>query len=188
MFSVYHYLSSLSLYLLSSQLLLLLPFLVTTLLTTQIQQTVSTNTCPSMCSCIWRNGKQTALCEKQSLISIPSGISSATQVLNLNKNNFQILPSKVFQERGLINLQKVFLSECRLGVIADDAFTQLTNLIELDLSTNLLTQVPTRSLKDCFNLRRLQLNFNPIQIIRAEAFLPLTHLKSLDLSGIHYLF
>jgi netrin-G1 ligand len=181
MCSIYHYLSSLSLYLLSSQLLL---FLSTILLMTQTQQTVSTITCPSMCSCIWRNGKQTALCEKQSLISIPSGISSATQVLNLNKNNFQILPSKVFQERGLINLQKVFLAECKLGVIADDAFTQLTNLIELDLSTNLLTQVPTKSLKDCFNLRRLQLNANPIQIIRAEAFLPLTHLKSLDLSGI----
>lgn len=141
------------------------------------------STCPSMCSCIWRNGKQTALCEKQGLISIPSGISSSTQVLNLNKNNFQILPQKVFQERGLINLQKVFLAECKLGVIADDAFTQLTNLIELDLSANLLTQVPTLALRDCFNLRRLQLNSNPISVIRADAFSPLSHLKSLDLSG-----
>lgn len=143
----------------------------------------SSNSCPSMCSCIWRNGKQTAICEKQSLISIPSGISSGTQVLNLNKNNFQILPSKVFQERGLINLQKVFLAECKLGVIADDAFTQLTNLIELDLSENLLTQVPTSALKDAFNLRRLLLNQNPISNIRAEAFAPLTGLKYLDLSG-----
>src|SRR5437899_3064337 len=74
------------------------------------------HSCPSLCSCIWRNGKQTAICEKQGLISIPSGIGSSTQVLNLNKNNFQILPSKVFQERGLINLQKVFLAECKLGV------------------------------------------------------------------------
>lgn len=144
----------------------------------------SSNSCPSMCSCIWRNGKQTAICEKQSLISIPSGISSGTQVLNLNKNNFQILPSKVFQERGLINLQKVFLAECKLGVIADDAFTQLTNLIELDLSENLLTQVPTNALKDAFNLRRLLLNQNPISNIRAEAFLPLNGLKYLDLSGM----
>lgn len=143
----------------------------------------SVRACPSMCTCIWRSGKQTALCEKQGLISIPSGISSSTQVLDLNKNNFQILPARVFQERGLINLQKVFLAECKLGVIAEDAFAQLTNLIELDLSQNLLTHVPSKALRDCPNIRRLQLNGNPIQSVRADAFAKLSHLKSIDLSN-----
>lgn len=142
-----------------------------------------TSACPTICTCIWRHGKQTASCERQGLISIPSGIKSGTQVLNLNSNNFQILPSKVFQERGLINLQKVFLSQCKLGVIAPDAFTQLTNLIELDLSGNLLTYVPTDIFKDCSNLRRLLLHGNPIQAVRANAFVPLDQLKSLDLSN-----
>ncbi|RWS16189.1 leucine-rich repeat and immunoglobulin-like domain-containing nogo receptor-interacting protein 3 [Dinothrombium tinctorium] len=139
--------------------------------------------CPSMCSCIWRNNKQTALCANQGLIAIPSGISPNMQVLDLTKNNFQILPSKVFQERGLINLQKIILSECKLGVIAPDAFYQLSNLIELYLSSNLLTSVPTEALKHCPSVRRLLLNGNPIQVIRENSFASLSHLNSLDLSN-----
>lgn len=142
----------------------------------------SQGVCPSKCNCIWRNGKQTTVCESQGLISIPSGIAQQTQVLNLNQNNFQILPAKVFQERGLINLQKVFLSRCKLGVIAEDAFLQLTNLVELDLSSNVLTSVPSDSLKHCPNLRRLVLNSNPIGAIRKETFASTPALNSLDLS------
>lgn len=139
--------------------------------------------CPQVCSCIWRNGKQTTICENQNLISIPNQISPSTQVLDLNTNNFQILPSKAFQERGLINLQKLFLPRCKLGAIADDAFTQLTNLVELDLSENLLTTVPVKALTNCTNLRRLLLNNNHIATLTAEAFAPLNNLKFLNLSG-----
>lgn len=139
--------------------------------------------CPSMCMCIWRNGKQTANCENQGLISIPSGITALTQVLSLNKNNFQILPTKVFQERGLSNLQKVFLAECKLGVIAPDAFDKLTNLVELDLSSNLLTNIPSEALEHAKNIRRLQLNGNPIRHIRRRSLAMLEHLNSLELSS-----
>ena len=139
--------------------------------------------CPQVCSCIWRNGKQTTICENQNLISIPNQISPSTQVLDLNTNNFQILPSRAFQERGLINLQKLFLPRCKLGAIADDAFVQLTNLVELDLSENLLTTVPVKALANTTNLRRLLLNGNHIATISAEAFAPLTSLKFLNLSG-----
>ncbi len=140
--------------------------------------------CPQVCSCIWRNGKQTTICENQNLISIPNQISPSTQVLDLNTNNFQILPSRAFQERGLINLQKLFLPRCKLGAIADDAFVQLTNLVELDLSENLLTTVPVKALANTTNLRRLLLNGNHIATISAEAFAPLTSLKFLNLSGM----
>ncbi|RWS29065.1 Leucine-rich repeat-containing protein 4-like protein [Leptotrombidium deliense] len=143
----------------------------------------SAQNCPSMCSCLWKNNKQTALCVNQGLISIPSGINPSTQVLDLNKNNFQILPAKVFEQRGLVNLQKVFLSECKLGVIAPDAFSHLHHLIELYLSSNLLTTVPSEALKHCPLVRRLQLNNNPIQAIRENSFDSLSHLMSLDLSN-----
>jgi len=139
--------------------------------------------CASMCECIWRSGKQTALCANQSLINIPSGFSSSTQVLILNNNNFQVLPAKVFQERGLNNLQKVFLSHCKLGVIAEDAFFQLTNLVELDLSFNLLTSVPFESLQHTPFLRKLYLDSNPIQTIRENSFASLQHLTYLNLSN-----
>lgn len=139
--------------------------------------------CPSKCSCIWRNGKQTTNCESQNLIAIPSGIAASTQVLNLNENNFQVLPSKVFQERGLTNLQKVFLSKCKLGVIADDALVQLSNLVELDLSNNLLTSVPKEALKETASLRRLVLAGNPIQTLKKDSFISIPSLNTLDLSG-----
>ncbi|KAH9507082.1 Leucine rich repeat C-terminal domain [Dermatophagoides farinae] len=140
-------------------------------------------TCPQVCSCIWRNGKQTTICENQNLISIPNQISPSTQVLDLNQNNFQILPSKAFQERGLINLQKLFIPKCKLGAIADDAFYQLTNLVELDLSDNLLTHVPVKALANATNLRRLLLNNNHIATITSESFAALNSLKFLNLSG-----
>ncbi|XP_074601811.1 uncharacterized protein LOC141855609 [Brevipalpus obovatus] len=138
--------------------------------------------CPSMCECLWRNGKQTAECGGQGLMSIPSGVSPSSQVLNLSRNNFQTLPHKVFQERGLINLQKIYLSECKLGMIAADAFIQLTNLIELDLSSNLLTSVPSESLQQTTALRRLNLKRNPIQVIHEDSLAQLAHLRFLDLS------
>jgi len=142
----------------------------------------SQNSCPSKCNCIWRNGKQTTICENQGFIAIPSGISIATQVLNLNANNFQTLPSRVFQERGLTNLQKVFLSKCKLGEMRKDALIQLTNLVELDLSYNLLTTVPSSSLEHTPGLRRLVLNNNPIATIPKDSFSHTPELNSLDIS------
>lgn len=146
------------------------------------QSSQSGSQCPSMCNCIWRNGKQTAICESQGLISIPSGILSTTQVLNLNRNNFQILPTRVFQERGLSNLQKVFLAECKLGVIAPDAFVQLTNLVELYLSGNLLTTIPKESFQSTPSLRKLDLHSNPISLVKRGSFEDLSNLNTLDLS------
>lgn len=139
--------------------------------------------CPQVCNCIWRSNKQLTMCENQGLISIPNLLSSATQVLDLNDNNFQMLPSRAFQERGLVNLQKLFLARCKLGTIADDAFYQLTNLVELDLSENLLTHVPMKALVNSTNLRRLLLNNNHIATINAESFATLNNLKFLNLSG-----
>ena len=65
------------------------------------------------------------------------------QVLDLGGNNLQILPREVFSRHGLLNLQKLKLSHCKIGQIDPTAFRGLTNLVELDLSSNLLTSVPT---------------------------------------------
>ena len=139
--------------------------------------------CPAKCTCIWKNGKQTTNCESQGLISIPAGIQASTQVLNLNSNKLHILPSKVFQERGLINLQKVFLSKCQLATIHRDALIQLTNLVELDISFNVLTSIPSDPFEATPALRRLVLNNNPIGSIRANSFSLTPNLNALDLSG-----
>ena len=85
------------------------------------------------------------------------------QVLDLGGNNLQILPREVFSRHGLLNLQKLKLSNCKIGQIDPTAFrgrllfrmnfifemikclicSGLTNLVELDLSSNKLASVPT---------------------------------------------
>ena len=82
-------------------------------------------------------------CRNQGQISIPDKIDLETQVLDLSGNNLQILPREVFARHGLTNLQRLHLSDCNLGQIDPSAFRGLSNLVELNLSGNLLTAVPT---------------------------------------------
>lgn len=138
--------------------------------------------CPNACICKWKSGKHTAECVSQGLFSVPAGLPPGLQVINLERNNFHSLPGRTFQERGLVNLQRVYLAHCRLGRVARDAFQQLTNLVELDLSWNLLTAVPSASLKGVPHLRRLQLSGNPIAQLENASFSGLQHLTSLHLS------
>ncbi|XP_013786338.1 leucine-rich repeat and immunoglobulin-like domain-containing nogo receptor-interacting protein 3 [Limulus polyphemus] len=139
--------------------------------------------CPVKCSCKWKHGKQTAECGSQGLDSVPQNLKLGTQVLELADNNIQYLPSRVFQQQGLVNLQKIYLSDCNLSGVANDTFYQLTNLVELDVSSNLLTTVPSISFRDTPFLRRLDLSKNPIRTIRNNSFSELSRLRSLELSN-----
>ncbi len=82
-------------------------------------------------------------CRDKQEISIPDQIDMETQVLDLSGNNLQILPREVFARHGLLNLQKLHLSDCKIGQIDPTAFRGLTNLVELNLAGNLLTTIPT---------------------------------------------
>ena len=82
-------------------------------------------------------------CRDAGQISIPDQIDVETQVLDLSGNNLQVLPREVFARHGLVNLQRLKLASCNLGQIDPSAFRGLTNLVELNLSGNLLTSVPT---------------------------------------------
>ena len=61
-------------------------------------------------------------------------------------------------------------------------FRGLTNLVDLDLSYNALTDIPTSAVENCKYLMRLSLRANPIRFIRANAFRGLNELVSLELS------
>ena len=91
----------------------------------------------------WLAGKRWVECQDQGQISIPDSIDPETQVLDLSGNNLQILPREVFARHGLTNLQRLHLARCKIGQIDPSAFRGLTNLVELKLSGNLLTAVPT---------------------------------------------
>lgn len=138
--------------------------------------------CPTVCACKWKNGKQTVECIDRALITIPENVDPETQVLDMSGNNLQILPRETFRRAGLLNLQRVYLKNCRVGQIDDQAFRGLTNLIELDLSHNLLTAIPSGTFQDVRFLRDLILSNNPIQKIDSHAFENIPGLVRLDLS------
>ncbi|XP_075225342.1 leucine-rich repeat, immunoglobulin-like domain-containing kekkon 2 protein [Lycorma delicatula] len=140
-------------------------------------------TCPISCICKWKGGKQTVECMNKSLITIPDGMDQGTQVLDFSGNNLQHLPRERFQRMGLINLQKIFLSRCRIIQIDDRSFKGLTNLVDLDLSDNLITTIPTETFYDYPSLMRLTLNGNSIKELKSGAFQPLSFLTNLDLNN-----
>lgn len=138
--------------------------------------------CPPVCVCKWKGGKQTVECINRALISVPELVDPATQVLDLSGNNLQILPHEAFARNGLLNLQRVYLRKCNIGQINDRAFKGLTNLVELDLSHNLLTQIPSNSFKDAPFLRDLTLSHNPVLKVSDDALRNLGSVVKLDLS------
>lgn len=138
--------------------------------------------CPTVCTCKWKGGKQTVECLDHQLINIPENIDPSTQVLDMSGSNLQILAGETFRRAELLNLQKLYLRNCRLGQIDEKAFDGLTNLIELDLSHNLLTSIPATSFQHITSLRDLTLASNPIQKIESHAFGNILSLSKLDLS------
>lgn len=139
--------------------------------------------CPVVCTCKWKGGKQTVECVERALITVPEMVDPATQVLDLSGNNLQILPRETFARTGLLNLQRVYLRSCNIGQINERAFKGLTNLVELDLSNNLLTQIPSQSFKDAPFLRDLSLAHNPVLKVHHDALTNLGSIVKLDLSS-----
>uniref|UniRef100_A0A1B6D059 Ig-like domain-containing protein n=1 Tax=Clastoptera arizonana TaxID=38151 RepID=A0A1B6D059_9HEMI len=142
----------------------------------------NSGSCPSVCVCKWKGGKQTVECTDRALLTVPENIDPETQVLDMSSNNLQILAKETFIRAGLLNLQKVYLKSCKLGQIDNRAFLGLTNLVELDMSNNLLTSIPSGTFEDVRFLRELILARNPIQKIEGNAFKTVPGLVKLDLS------
>ncbi|CAG9820202.1 unnamed protein product [Phaedon cochleariae] len=124
--------------------------------------------CPFPCICRWKNGKQTSECVNKDLLVIPDGLDATTQVLEFAGNNLRTLHREKFVRLDLINLQRIHLS--RISVVSEATFKGLTNLVELDLSDNLLDAIPSVSLLDCPALMRLSLSRNPITALDQNAF------------------
>ncbi|XP_012525484.2 leucine-rich repeat, immunoglobulin-like domain and transmembrane domain-containing protein 2 [Monomorium pharaonis] len=142
----------------------------------------ASDNCADKCSCKWKSGKRTVECVNRDLTSIPDWIDQETQVLDMSGNNIGHLPNNIFIHVRLTNLQRLYLRECRIDRIDGKALAGLTNLVELDLSNNLLAAVPSSSFADTPFLRDLVLAYNPLKRIRAHTFKNTLNLVKLDLS------
>lgn len=139
--------------------------------------------CHPKCQCIWRKGKQTAECSSASFEKIPPGLEPTIQVLDLTRNNFTLLPPNAFLNVGLVNLQKVYLARCGIEHIDDFALNRISNLVELDLSDNLISYIPTAAFRHLPLLRHLILSGNPLVIIPTQAFVELKTLIILEVGN-----
>lgn len=144
--------------------------------------TASGDKCANQCSCKWKSGKRTVECMDRSLTSIPDGIDPETQVLDMSNNELRLLQRNLFVNVQLTNLQRLYLRRCHIDQIDSQALAGLANLVELDLSYNLLIAVPSLSFTNTPFLRDLVLAHNPLERIRLHAFTSTSNLVKLDLS------
>ncbi|KAL5245075.1 hypothetical protein ACI65C_012485 [Semiaphis heraclei] len=139
--------------------------------------------CPAACECKWRSGKESAICASANMTAVPRHLDYGTQLLDLNDNPLYRLGKDAFADADLLNLQKLYLSRCRIKALDRYAFRKLNNLVELDLSHNSIPVVPSAVLESVPELRELRLNGNPIMKVPNGAFAHVPRLVRLDVSG-----
>ncbi|KAJ3027305.1 hypothetical protein HDV00_011272, partial [Rhizophlyctis rosea] len=112
-----------------------------------------------------------------SLTAIPPALFHACtdlQELRLADNAIRSLPSDVV---NLEHLSRLILSNNQIGTVPE--MSNLTSLIELDLSGNLITHIPDQSFAHLTHLRVLSLANNRLESL--PNFSDLEHLEVLDL-------
>lgn len=142
-----------------------------------------TDHCPSTCKCKWISGKKTAICREAGLTTVPNSLNSDIQVLDINGNPIPVLSKDIFRSVGLLNLQKIYLRGCGIKEINPTAFRDLTILIEVDLSSNSLSFIDTKTFMGNNRLRVLDMSGNPLNELREEQFPPLPHLRTLEMKS-----
>ncbi|XP_054262391.1 uncharacterized protein LOC128986204 [Macrosteles quadrilineatus] len=143
---------------------------------------VVAGTCPSLCECKWKSGKEAVLCLNANFSTIPLSLDAGTQVIDLTGNNLAEIGRDAFSKADLLNLQKIFVAKCRIKSLDRYAFRKLKNLVELDLSYNVLLAVPSHIFDSIAELRELKLSGNPILRVMNDAFSHIPQLVRLEMS------
>lgn len=141
-----------------------------------------TGDCPNVCDCKWKDGKESVICVNTNLTSIPKNLDPGILVFHFVGNSLLKLSNDAFELAGLLNLQKLYLIKCNIKYIDRYAFRTLKNLVDLDLSYNVLTIVPSQAFAPIPDLRELKLNGNPILKIGGYAFTHVHQLIRLEIS------
>jgi len=98
--------------------------------------------------------------------------------LNIQGNKLESFPCAISKVK---TLEKLDLSKNNISSFSDDAFAELGDLVELDLSFNKLTYLPS-SIRHLTKLKKLNLSGNDIGFLPKE-FENLVSLEFLDLNG-----
>jgi hypothetical protein len=145
--------------------------------------------CFESCMCKFINGSPAVdvQCGDQNLSSVPKIADNIpVSVLNLSFNALNNLTLDGYQ-----SAKKLYLRNCQLKSIDEEAFNGFKNLMVVDLSNNLLTSIPPRVFADNPVLDRLILRNNDLQdidpntpILNGPASLSSLDLQSCGLSTL----
>merc|ERR1719362_832525 len=105
------------------------------------------SSCPSLCTCKWSSGKQTADCSGKGLTTVPQDIHHDVQVLIMDGNYLKELPKDIFSSlppqafQGNDGLRTLLLGGNNIARLRAHQFPPLRNLRKIDLSSNKLVEV-----------------------------------------------
>lgn len=129
--------------------------------------------CPQPCRC---NTVQLEVnCSDGQLTSVPDGLSQNTKLLNLTHNKIKTLVQQQFQT--LTQLLDLDLSDNIMVVIEVEAFLGLKSLITLRLARNHLKVIPVGAFAGLTKLKLLDISSNEILVFLDFTFRDLTALQ-----------
>ncbi|XP_066213772.1 matrix-remodeling-associated protein 5 isoform X3 [Saccopteryx leptura] len=134
--------------------------------------------CPHPCSCYVPTEVH---CTFRSLASVPAGISTHVERINLGFNSIQALSETSFA--GLTKLELLMVHGNNIPSIPDGALKDLSSLQVLKFSYNKLRVLTAQTLQGLWSLARLHVDHNQIEFVHPQAFRGLTSLRLLQLEG-----
>ena len=102
------------------------------------------------------------------------------EILQMNNNKLKTINNDHFS--NLIQLAELYIYSNLINSIEAFSFSQLEKLETLRLDDNLLTNLENRTFSNLFHLKYLNLSFNQLEFIDKSLFSDLYNLETLDLS------
>lgn len=139
----------------------------------------SRRSCPQPCQC--DATLLAANCSAGQLTAVPDGLQQDTKVLNLTHNQIKTLVHQQF--RALTQLLDLDLSDNIIVLIEVEAFLGLQSLMSLRLARNRLKIIPVGALAGLSQLKLLDISGNEILVFLDFTFRDLTLLQVLRAAG-----
>uniref|UniRef100_A0A8C6TE50 Si:ch211-180f4.1 n=1 Tax=Neogobius melanostomus TaxID=47308 RepID=A0A8C6TE50_9GOBI len=145
--------------------------------------------CPLQCVCETRpwytpqsvfHQANTVDCNELHLQRVPANVSADTQVLLLQSNNISSISLEL---QSLTNLTELDLSQNHITQVTSLDMSSLTRLVTLYLEENRIEVLPDFGLRNLSSLEELYINHNKIRTIETQAFSGLTSLLRLHLNS-----
>ncbi|XP_034015411.1 immunoglobulin superfamily containing leucine-rich repeat protein 2-like [Thalassophryne amazonica] len=141
--------------------------------------------CPEVCNCSNKYGQEFADCSYKELTKIPSGVPPSVAHLNVAFNKISVIPFRSFH--NVTKVMSLWLSCNMITTIEQGAVAPLANLRDFDISHNNIVHFPWPDLQTLTALQVLKMNHNKMFNLPRDAFSTLKDLSSLHLHNNKFL-